>query len=291
MIKFFVTPEQIAGGNIYIEDRDDVKHLVKVLRAKVGDEIAISDGDEWEYVTEIEEIGADEVKLRITDKQKFAREPSVQVSLYQGIPKAQKMESIIQKCVELGVSEIIPVFTERTVVVDKGQMGKKTARWQKISDEAVKQCKRGKIPKVREPLTFEEMADELAAGVAGTAGAKGGQKKFDIVICPYENEEDRSIKDALRGAGQTPPPRFARHLPFRGGERQEAGVELAPAGALEPLSIAVIIGPEGGFADEEVARLAEDDIAAEIVTLGKTILRTETAGMAAIAMVMYELEL
>ena len=260
MIKFFVTPEQIAGGNIYIEDRDDVKHLVKVLRAKVGDEIAISDGDEWEYVTEIEEIGADEVKLRITDKQKFAREPSVQVSLYQGIPKAQKMESIIQKCVELGVSEIIPVFTERTVVVDKGQMGKKTARWQKISDEAVKQCKRGKIPKVREPLTFEEMADELAASVAGTAGAKGGQKKFDMVICPYENEENRSIKDALRGAE-------------------------------EPLRIAVIIGPEGGFADEEVARLAEDDIAAEIVTLGKTILRTETAGMAAIAMIMYELEL
>ena len=96
-----------------------------------------------------------------------------------------KMEGIIQKCVELGVYAITPVFMERTVVVDKGNFGKKLDRWQKISDEAVKQCKRGIIPEVRESLKFKEMVEEL--------------DQFDLILFPYENEENRTIKDCLRG--------------------------------------------------------------------------------------------
>ena len=247
MIKFFVGAEAVSGSNIYIEKKDDFKHLSKVLRAKVGDKVCISDGGDWEYETEIADIGEACVTLRILDKQKPAREPRTRVTLYQGIPKAQKMETVIQKTVEIGVDCIVPVFMERTVVTDKGQFAKKLARWQKISDEAVKQCKRSRIPEVREPISFAEMAAELVGG-------------YDSVVCPYENEEGRSLKDALRGGGA-------------------------------PARIALIIGPEGGFADAEIARLAEPDIAAEIVTLGKTILRTETAGLAALAMIMYELEL
>ena len=259
MIKFFVGAEAVSGSNIYIEKKDDIKHLSKVLRAKVGDKVCISDGGDWEYETEIADIGEACVTLRILDKQKPAREPKTRVTLYQGIPKAQKMETVIQKTVEMGVDCIVPVFMERTVVTDKGQFAKKLARWQKISDEAVKQCKRSRIPEVREPISFAEMASELAGG----QGADGGSRPasgYDMVICPYENEEGRSLKDALRGGGA-------------------------------PARIALIIGPEGGFADAEIARLAEPDIAAEIVTLGKTILRTETAGLAALAMIMYELEL
>ncbi len=221
--------------------------MKKVLRLSVGDELDISDGAAWEYHVEIEEMTADEAKLLILDKQKFAREPEIQVTLFQGVPKAGKMEGIIQKCVELGVHAITPVFMERTVVVDKGNFGKKLDRWQKISDEAVKQCKRGIIPEVRESLKFKDMVEEL--------------DEYDLILFPYENEENRTIKDCLRGL-----------------ENPES-----------VKTIAIIIGPEGGFADKEAVLL--DEAGAERVSLGKTILRTETAGPAALAMTMYELEL
>ena len=134
---------------------------------------------------------------------------------------------------------------ERTVVVDKGNFGKKLDRWQKISDEAVKQCKRGIIPDVQDTVKFKEALPML--------------KEHDLILFPYENETGKTIKDALRG------------------------LENRPA------SIAMVIGPEGGFSDSEAEELK--NIGADCVSLGKTILRTETAGMAALAMVMYELEL
>ena len=247
MIKFFVKPEDISGKHIYIEKKEDIKHLVKVLRCKAGDEISISDGEEWEYETEIEDIDESCVTLVITDRQKFATEPSVKVTLYQGVPKAQKMETVIQKTVELGVNRIVPVFMERTVVVEKGNFDKKLDRWQKISDEAVKQCKRGIIPEVSKGVNFKEMIQEIKTC------------DYDIVLLPYEAEDGRTIKDALR--------------------EKTAG------------KIAIIIGPEGGFSDDEINLAKESINGIEIVTLGKTILRTETAGLAALAMTMYELEL
>lgn len=248
MSKFFVDPSAISGSHIYIEDKNDLHHLTKVLRGKVGMKIDISDGDEWEYETELEELTADCATLKILDKQKFASEPEVRVTLFQGVPKASKMETVIQKTVEIGVDSIVPVFMERTVVVEKGNFGKKLDRWQKIADEAVKQCKRGIIPQVRENCTFKEMMSQL--------------DDYDMVICPYENEDGYSMKDCLRKAAD---------------------------GETVPKKVAIIIGPEGGFADKEIDALK--DCGAEIVTLGKTILRTETAGLVALTMVMYELEL
>lgn len=262
MIKFFVEPDAVSGANIYIEKPEDIRHLTRVLRAKAGDAVCISDGSEWEYETEIEKIGDAEVVLRILDKQKSAREPNTRVTLYQGIPKASKMETVIQKTVEMGVDTIVPVFMERTVVVDKGQFGKKLSRWQKISDEAVKQCKRSVIPTVREPINFAEMLKELGIGATG----EGLESEYDLVICPYENEENRTMKDCLR--------LFAA----------ERNNEKAAR-------IAVIIGSEGGFSDKEIEALKALNTGVQLVTLGKTILRTETAGLAAIAMIMYEMEL
>lgn len=258
MIKFFVEPDAVCGADIYLDKPEDIRHLTKVLRAKIGDAVVISDGMDWEYETEIAEIDADCVTLRILDKQKFAREPRVRVSLYQGIPKASKMEVIIQKTVEMGVDTIIPTFMERTVVVDKGQFGKKLSRWQKISDEAVKQCKRGMIPEVRQPLLFADALKAIAAD-------------YDLVICPYENEENRTMKDCLRE--------------FAAKEGHGKSDKKTPR-------IAVIIGPEGGFSEKEIKKLTEaTNGTAELVSLGKTILRTETAGLAALAMIMYEMEL
>lgn len=245
MSRFFTSPENVGEKSIRITDQNDIHHISKVLRLKIGDKIDISDSNKWEYETEIAYLDKDYVEAIILDRQKFANEPKSKVTLFQGVPKQGKMELIIQKTVELGVYEIVPVFTDRTVVTDNGKFSKKIERWQKISDEAVKQCKRGIIPTVADDITFKEMMEQL--------------KGFDLVLFPYENEENRTIKDALKGRKDIPE------------------------------TIAIIIGPEGGFSDKEALSLK--DFGAECVTLGKTTLRTETAGMVALAMTMYEFEL
>ena len=276
MSKFFVDPSAVMGAHIYMENREDLHHLGKVLRGRPGMEIDISDGDCWEYKTVLEELTEDCATLKIIDKQKFATEPVTRVTLYQGIPKAAKMETVIQKTVEMGVDTIVPVFMERTVVVEKGNFGKKLDRWQKISAEAVKQCKRGIIPRVTESYDFDRMLAELA--------------DYDMVICPYENEEGLTIKDYLRGvpaAGKS-----GRDVPPDGpaaGQEGEKSAQASSCPAPQARRIGLIIGPEGGFSDGEVARLKA--AGAATVTLGKTILRTETAGLAALAMIMYKLEL
>lgn len=251
MSRFFVEPENIGEKNIIIDNREDLHHMMKVLRLSAGDEIEVSDSVEWEYTAELLYLDSDSAEARIIDKQRFTTEPEVQVTLFQGIPKQGKMETIVQKCVELGVHAVIPVFMDRTVVVDKGNFGKKVQRWQKVSDEAVKQCKRGLIPQVFDPMKMPE--------VLTTFGV------FDLVLFPYENEDGTTIKDVLR-------------------EVRESSEWLEGR-----KRIAVIIGPEGGFSDKEAA----DIVAAggRSVSLGKTTLRTETAGMATLAMVMYEMEL
>lgn len=251
MSRFFVEPENIGEKNIIIDNREDLHHMMKVLRLSAGDEIEVSDSVEWEYTAELLYIDSDSAEARIIDKQRFTTEPEVQVTLFQGIPKQGKMETIVQKCVELGVHAVIPVFMDRTVVVDKGNFGKKVQRWQKVSDEAVKQCKRGLIPQVFDPMKMPE--------VLTTFGV------FDLVLFPYENEDGTTIKDVLRKVRES--------SEWLEGRKR----------------IAVIIGPEGGFSDKEAA----DIVAAggRSVSLGKTTLRTETAGMATLAMVMYEMEL
>ncbi len=274
MIKFFVEEEAVASSRIYLEDAQDIKHLTRVLRAKCGDAVTVCDGTGWEYETEIEEIKDGCVTLRIVDRQKDATEPLTRVTLFQGVPKAAKMETVIQKTVELGVDCIVPVFTARTVVVEKGNFSKKMTRWQKIADEAVKQCKRGKIPQVEPQLDFDEMCEKL--------------EDYDLILCPYENETGRTLKDCLREAcGSFSKDESNEKNPCE--RRDVSGASFADN--IPPRKIALIIGPEGGFADEEIAKLRALPIPAQIVSLGKIILRTETAGMAALAMIMYEYEL
>lgn len=245
MSKFFVDYHDVAESTIRITDEDDRKHMLKVLRLGIGDIVSISDTVQFEYTAEISAIEKDSIVTRILDKQKFAREPELKLTLFQGIPKQGKMETIIQKAVELGVYSIVPVFTDRSVIIDHGNFHKRIERWQKIADEAVKQCKRGIIPRIHREVRFQEMLNDLI--------------KYELILFPYENEEQHTIKDCLRNLRE------------------------------KPQRAAVIIGPEGGFSDREAEVLTK--MGAISVTLGKTILRTETAGIAAIAMTMYELEL
>ena len=157
MSRFFVSPDQVGANLITIEDKNDLHHMKKVLRLGPGDEVDISDGSAWEYRARIEYLEADMAQLQILDKQSFATEPATRGTLYQGIPKQGKMETIIQKCVELGVHRVVPVFMDRTVVVDKGNFQKKIDRWQKVSAEAVKQGRRGFIPQVPGPMGLKEV--------------------------------------------------------------------------------------------------------------------------------------
>ena len=245
MSRFFVDQTDIYDSEIIISQKSDVKHIKKVLRMKPGDFLEISDGDTWEYEGEILNIDDDQVEVRIVDKQKFAREPEIDITLYQGVPKSGKMELIVQKNVELGVKTFVPTFMDRTVVSGMDKYKKKIDRYNSIAMEAAKQCRRGIIPVVTDPIKFKDLLVEL--------------DEYDLVIFPYENENNFTIKDYL-------------------GSLKE-----------KPKKVAIIIGPEGGFSDSEVDGLNEKGV--DSVTLGNTILRTETAGIATVAMVMYQLEI
>jgi 16S rRNA (uracil1498-N3)-methyltransferase len=244
MNRFFVDENQISGNEIRIASKQDVRHLTQVLRAAHGMRVEVSDSAEWEYEAEFLRIEEGAAVLRILDRQRFAREPDLRIALFQGLPKAAKMDVIIQKSVELGVAEICPVACVRSVTADRAVSEHKLVRWRRIAAEAAKQCRRGLTPKLQPILTFE----------AALAAMRG----FALMLFPYENETERSLKSCLRGLSE------------------------------RPKDLALIIGPEGGFSREEADALIF--AGAVSVSLGAAILRTETAGPAALAMILYEFE-
>jgi len=223
---------------------EDSNHIVNVLRLERGAQIVVCDGRGIDYLCEISQVTKGMVVASILSSSPCCAEPQTQITLFQGLPKADKMELIIQKCVEIGVFEIVPVITERTIVKLNGKETAKIARWQKIAESAAKQAGRGIIPCVGEVATFRQSL-EVA-------------QSFENKIVAYENEKNFSIKEYLIGAA----------------------VHGVP-------SLALFIGPEGGFSDKEAQTMANSEIAH--VSLGKRILRTETAGMAALTAVLYEL--
>lgn len=236
MPKFFV--DAVNDGMVKISG-GDAAHIKTVLRARVSDNITVCDGNGMDYVCVIEDLNGKSVTARVVRSFKNENEPDFKITLYQALPKLNKMDMVIQKCVEIGVEQIVPVITEHTVV--KYNDGK-IVRYNKIAEAAAKQCGRGKIPAVLEALTFKEAVSD-ALGLDGA-------------IIPYEKENEGRISA------------FAREFKGR--------------------SIGVFIGPEGGFSDSEIGYALDNGIAP--VTLGKRILRTETAGMVALVILLNELE-
>ena len=246
MQRFFVEPHQIdeEAHQIHITG-SDVNHISNVLRMKTGEELWISDGSKYEYRCTIESFEPDEVILHIVYSQEPEYELPCRIYLFQGLPKADKMELIIQKAVELGAYEIIPVETKRCVVkLDGRKSAKKTARWQQISESAAKQSKRMLIPNVHEVLTFRE--------------ALKYAESMDVRLVPYE---------LARGMQET--------------KEILAGIEPGQ-------SVGIFIGPEGGFEEKEIEAAIEGG--AKPITLGRRILRTETAGLAILSVLMFQLE-
>lgn len=242
MYQFFVAPGQIQGTEAIITG-SDVNHIRNVLRMKVGEKVRISDNEGNDFYCEVAQIGKEEVSLSVLERAEDT-EPSLKITLFQGLPKGDKMEQVVQKSVELGVSEIIPVAMKNCVVkLDEKRARAKQARWQAIAESAAKQSKRSMIPRVGEVMSF--------------ADAAAYAKKLDVCILPYENQ---------RGLAHT---------------REVFG--RIPKG----VSVGIFIGPEGGYDSSEIA-LAKDDM--EMVSLGNRILRTETAGLCALSMLLYEVE-
>lgn len=244
MARFFVAPEAVDrnSGRITISG-GDVNHIKNVLRLDRGGPLEISDGACNEYDVVINTIERERIITAIREVRRNRTEPPIEVTLYQAVPKSDKLDTIIQKCVELGVVKIVPVITERTVVrFDGGRdASAKTSRWRKISLEAAKQCGRGIIPHVAEPVRFDAALD----------AARGNE----LCIIPYENESTSGLAGCLRNGKYG--------------------------------TIAVFIGPEGGFAEAEIRKAEAAGV--RPVTLGPRILRTETAGPVVLSILMYEL--
>ena len=226
MQNFFVYDSQVQGENIYIEGTD-VNHIVHVLRMKVGEEVSVHDDVNRKYLCRIEKLLEERVVLSIVEQQESDTELSCPIYLFQGLPKGDKMEWIIQKCVELGVHAIVPVATKRAVVkLDEKKAQKKVNRWNAIAESAAKQSGRGIVPEVLPVMKWK------AAGINAT-------------------------------------------------KQLIASVSFGQ-------SVGIFIGPEGGFEEAEVE--AAKEIGAVPVTLGRRILRTETAGMTILSILMYHLE-
>lgn len=244
MHHFFVTPEQVKENMIFIEG-SDVNHIKNVLRMKAGEELEVSDGEKRKYLCEIDNMSSEEVCLLIKEELKVETELPSKLYLFQGLPKSDKMELIVQKAVELGVYEIVPVATKRAVVkLDDKKAAKKVERWQAIAEGGAKQSGRNVIPEVKNVMSFKE--------------AVAYAKELDVVLVPYELAEGMN-------------------------ETKEIISNIKPG-----QSVGVFIGPEGGFETSEVEHAMENG--AKAITLGRRILRTETAGLTTLSILMYHLE-
>jgi len=242
---FYCEANHVAGEQITITG-SDVNHIKNVLRMERGDELMVCDGTGMQYTCEIKDFPGGEVLLAVLRAEKASTELPVRLKLYQGLPKKDKMELIIQKAVELGAVEIIPVMTKRCIVKleDEKKEAKKLERWQAIAESAAKQSGRGIIPTVGHVINYKDAIKK--------ASSEG------MALIPYEMAEGmKSLKSAANAAA-----------------KQQV--------------ISVFIGPEGGFEEAEVEFARENGVVP--VSLGKRILRTETAGFTTLSILMYEIE-
>ena len=237
MISVFVEKENITGNIIKITEKADVNHLKNVFRMKEGDKLRVVDG-EYEYFCSVLIMEKKEITAEINEKKSDEYSSAIKIDAALGILKNDKMDLVIQKLTEIGISKIIPTITKRTIV----KLKDKKDKWDTVSKEALKQCQGVKLVEISEPVKLSEI----------------DYSQYDLVLLPYECAENTRIKDILGKKGKTPE------------------------------KILYLIGPEGGFSEDEVAYLQENN--AEVVTLGKRILRAETAAIVVGGILINDLE-
>ena len=233
MSRFFVAP---FSGDTAVLTGQEAHHVARVLRMRVGDDLLLCDGSGTDYGCRIILLTDGEVQAQVLYRTPTESEPTVQVTLYQGLPKSEKMDLIVQKCVEIGITRSVPVGMARSIVkLNAAEGAKKQARWQKIAASAAEQSGRGIVPEVAEPISFKQMLAAVAEENTVTFYEGGGVPLADLV-----NESTAAVS--------------------------------------------LVIGPEGGFEESEIEALREKG--AHIATLGKRILRCETAPLVALSVVM-----
>ncbi len=244
MHNFFVNENERVGDIFYINENNH-NHIKNVLRMTVGDEFFVSCGGE-SHLCKIKEITESETTAEIICENAQNTELPCEIILFQGLPKADKLELIIQKCVELGISEIVPTEMHRSVVrLDDKKKKSKISRWQAISESAAKQSKRNSVPIVKDVLSFGEAVKRAS--------------ELDLFLVPYESKNGmKSTKNALC--------------------KIKKGIKIG-----------ILIGPEGGFEENEIEKAIK--AGGEVISLGKRILRTETAAITAVSMCMLHIEM
>lgn len=247
MQRYFVTPEQF-GQDTVVLDGEDARHIAKVMRGKAGDKLIVSDGVSREALVAIASIEIGEVTTSILESLEMTHEPRIKVTVAQSLPKGDKLETVIQKCTEIGAVAFVPFLSERTIVqYDERKESKRLDRWRKICKEAAEQAHRNIVPAVGSPLSWKQLLQSFS--------------QYDAVYFCYEKEEGLQLRSAVS-------PWLAA---------------LAPDA---PGKVLVVVGPEGGFSEEECG--AAEAAGAVSVGLGRRILRCETAGMVAAACILYE---
>ncbi len=245
--RFFITPEQIQGESIILSG-DQARQITSVLRLREGDHILVLDNSGWQYEAKLISAESTQVVGSIVSKQKECSEATVNLTLYQSLLKHDNFEWVLQKGTELGITSFVPMITQRTIVRLTSIKENKLARWQRIVTEASEQSGRGQIPVLCQPLPFKAALDAA--------------NENDLSLIPWVNETEKNITTALANSAANNP-------------------ETAPS------DIALFIGPEGGFAEEEIIAANSSGIIS--ITLGPRILRAETAAIVASTLILHEL--
>lgn len=243
MYQFFIKETQCKENEVILQGQD-VNHIANVLRLDIKEEIElVEEENEKIYRAEIKKIEKQQIICQIKEEKNLIKE-KIQIHLFQGLPKAEKMETIIQKTTEIGICEITPLRLRRCIVkLDDKTEKKKLERWQKIAEAASKQCKANQITKIHYPIEIKTLMKQI--------------ENFDLVLVAYEKEKQNTIKKVL--------------------QMQEK----------KPIKLAIIIGPEGGIEETEIEELIQN-IKVKTISLGRRILRTETAPMVLTSILQYE---
>lgn len=250
MQRYFVEPECMSEGTVRLV-REDAHHLIRVMRCGPGDEFICSDGRSREVLARVVRVEKETVHAEVVRELPMDREPAVEVWIAQSLPKGDKLETVIQKCTELGAARFIPFVSERTIVqYDEKKESKRLERWRKIAKEAAEQSHRNRVPLVESPWTWPRLMEEVATG--------------GLSIFCYEQEDGSDLRSILDEA-------FGRM-----GENKRTASDKR---------VLVIVGPEGGFSQREAGEAVR--AGCRSASLGKRILRTETAAMAALTCILY----
>lgn len=253
MQRYFVPADQFDEQEVRITG-EDARHISRVMRSRIGDQVIACNGQSLDVLVEITELAEGVVTASIVEQLEQHGEPVVFVTVAQSLPKADKMESVIQKCTEIGASSFLPFLSERTVVqYDERKEVKRIQRWSKIAKEAAEQSHRSRVPQVDSPVSWKQLLKQFA--------------DYDLICFCYEKENGHQLRDVVQ--------------PFA-----ESLLITKDTTTSKAIRVMIVVGPEGGFSEQEVE--AAEASGAIVTGLGRRILRTETAAMTALACIMYE---